>query len=138
MGFSSSLQGATEALLARQDCEIRLVENVKRCLTLRIKADREYAINLNAFVLQASGGMSSSNSNSSNNIGSLTTAAWLSLVGESEKLVKHIKDNADYLATSTMDKINLLLSQKKENRKYHAEEHTRITMELHRLQEAVS
>ena len=53
MGFSSNLQGATEALLARQDGEIRLLENMKRCLTLRIKADREYAINLNGFVLTA-------------------------------------------------------------------------------------
>ena len=29
-----------------------ILENMKRCLTLRIKCDREYAIALNAMVLQ--------------------------------------------------------------------------------------
>ena len=54
MGFSSSLQGeaAHEALISRQDAELRLVENMKRCLTLRVKCDREYAIALNTVVLQ--------------------------------------------------------------------------------------
>ena len=54
MGFSSSLQGPAshEALLARQDAEIRLLENMKRCLGLRIKADRDYAVALNSFALQ--------------------------------------------------------------------------------------
>ena len=54
MGFSSSLQGeaAHEALVARQDAELRLLENMKRCLSLRIKCDREYAIALNTVVLQ--------------------------------------------------------------------------------------
>ena len=54
MGFSSSLQGETahEALLARQDAELRLLENMKRCLALRIKCDREYAISLNTAILQ--------------------------------------------------------------------------------------
>ena len=54
MGFSSSLQGeaAHEALISRQDAELRLVENMKRCLSLRVKCDREYAIALNTVVLQ--------------------------------------------------------------------------------------
>ena len=34
MGFSSSLQGdsAHEALITRQDAELRLLENMKRCI----------------------------------------------------------------------------------------------------------
>ena len=43
---------AHEALLARQDAELRLLENMKRCLALRIKCDREYAISMNTVVLQ--------------------------------------------------------------------------------------
>ena len=56
MGFSSSLQGeaAHEALVSRQDAEIRLLENMKRCLNLRVKCDREYAIALNSVILQVS------------------------------------------------------------------------------------
>ena len=61
MGFSSSLQGPAshEALLARQDAEIRLLENMKRCLGLRIKAEREHAVALNSFALQAAKNMES-------------------------------------------------------------------------------
>lgn len=56
MGFSSSLQGSSshDAILMRIDAELRLLENMRRCLSLRIKADREYAIGLNSFVLQVS------------------------------------------------------------------------------------
>ena len=54
MGFSSSLQGeaAHEGLISRQDAELRLLDNMKRCLSLRVKCDREYAIALNTVVLQ--------------------------------------------------------------------------------------
>ena len=55
MGFSSSLQGASsqEALLARQDAELRLLDTMRRCLALKVKADRDYAVAINAFVMQA-------------------------------------------------------------------------------------
>ena len=55
MGFSIALQGpaAHEALLARQDAELLLLENMRRCLALRIKCDREYSIALNAVVAQS-------------------------------------------------------------------------------------
>ncbi|CAB4056342.1 FER [Lepeophtheirus salmonis] len=71
-------------------------------------------------------------------LGSLTYNAWSAFVSETEKkLVRHIKENADYLATSTIDKVNVLVNEKKTNRKYHADEHGRILSELQRLQESV-
>lgn len=50
MGFSSLLQGraAHEALLVRQDAELRLLETMKRCLSQKVKCDKEYAIALTA------------------------------------------------------------------------------------------
>lgn len=50
MGFSSALQGraAHEALLVRQDAELRLLETMKRCLSQKVKCDREYAVALAA------------------------------------------------------------------------------------------
>lgn len=54
MGFSSALQGrqSHEALLARQDAELRLLETMKRCLTQKAKCDKEYAISLATVVQQ--------------------------------------------------------------------------------------
>lgn len=55
MGFSSALQGRAshEALLSRQDCELRLLDTVRRCLQLRVRSDREYAAALTQVVAQA-------------------------------------------------------------------------------------
>lgn len=48
MGFSSALQGrqAHEALLARQDSELRLLDIMKRTMQQKAKCDREYAVGL--------------------------------------------------------------------------------------------
>ena len=48
MSFGEDLQGRSshDALVAVQEAEIRLLENIKKCLTSRIKLDREYAAGL--------------------------------------------------------------------------------------------
>lgn len=53
MGFSSTLQGkaAHEALLLRQDAELRILDTMKRCLILKAKCDKEYSLAL-AYVAQ--------------------------------------------------------------------------------------
>lgn len=50
MSFSSALQGraAHEALLQRQDAELRLMDTMKRCLLQKVKCDKEYALQLSA------------------------------------------------------------------------------------------
>lgn len=45
MGFSALHgKGVHEALLTRQDGEIRLIETMRRCLAQKAKCDRDYAI----------------------------------------------------------------------------------------------
>jgi hypothetical protein len=47
MGFSALQgKGVHEALLARQDAEIRLIETMRRCLSQKAKCDRDYATTL--------------------------------------------------------------------------------------------
>jgi tyrosine-protein kinase Fer len=48
MGFSSALQGkgAHEALLVRQEAELRLLDTMKRCLAQKAKCDKDYALAL--------------------------------------------------------------------------------------------
>lgn len=48
MGFSTALQGrqAHEAILARQDAELRLMEIMKRSIMSKVKYDREYSVGL--------------------------------------------------------------------------------------------
>merc|ERR1711936_1215658 len=56
----------------------------------------------------------------------------------SEKIVKMVKENADFLATTTLDLLNNLTTEKRNNRKFYHEEHGRICQELQRLQDNVS
>lgn len=140
MGFSSSLQGSTshEALLVRMDAEIRLLENMRRCLALRIKADRDYTISLNAFVLQAQKmDYHGDGANMDVMTGSFVAKAWTIFIEESERAVKYVKENAEFLAGQTTEKLNHLYTEKKANRKQYQEEYNRISSELVRLQEAV-
>lgn len=53
MGFSA-LQGkiSHEALLSRQDAEIRLIETMKRCLSQKAKCDKEYSMAINNLTQQ--------------------------------------------------------------------------------------
>jgi len=137
MGFSSSLQGAasSEALLARQDAEIRLLESMRRCLVQRVKAEREYAVALTAFVTQAGGAKVDP---ALEQTGSTVARAWSSFVEESDKLAKYVKEGADTLAGDALERLQKLHAEKKANRKQYHEESQKISLELTRLQSAVS
>lgn len=54
MGYATNSTGraAHEALLARQDAELRLMETMKRSLQAKMKSDREYALALSAAAAQ--------------------------------------------------------------------------------------
>jgi tyrosine-protein kinase Fer len=133
MGFSSSLQSSSEALLSRQDAEIRLLEAMKRSVVLRAKADREYAAALSAAAAHA-GAATATDVLS----GSLVLRAWTVFAEETERQSRIAKENAECLSASTTDKISALHSEKKQNRRQYAEENARIAQELARLQEAVA
>ena len=68
---------SSDLILTRIDAELRLLENMKRCLGLRVKADREYAISLNSFVLQAA------KMDSVELAGSLVAKAWAGMATNS-------------------------------------------------------
>ena len=70
--------------------------------------------------------------------GSLVAKCWSTFVDESEKILKMVKDNADFLASTTLDMLNNLYTEKRNNRKFYHEEHGRICQELQRLQDNVA
>ncbi|KAL4594100.1 hypothetical protein GN956_G26195, partial [Arapaima gigas] len=43
MGFGRDLCNSHEALMKLQDWELKLLETVKRFMTMRVKSDKEYA-----------------------------------------------------------------------------------------------
>jgi hypothetical protein len=66
--------------------------------------------------------------------GSLVAQCWSTFIDESEKIVRIVKENADFLASTTLETLGNLFLEKRANRKFYYEEHARICAELHKLQ----
>nr|CAH7731928.1 unnamed protein product [Callosobruchus chinensis] len=127
MGFSSNLQGkiAHEALLSRQDAELRLLESMKRCITLKVKSDRDYATALSSVAAQ---GLKFDRSDELS--GSLVGASWRSMMEEMDNTAKLIRQNADSMESKCLDALNSLYTEKRKARKLYQEEHSRILQQF--------
>lgn len=134
MGFSSSLQGKSshEALLVRQDAEIRLLENLKRWLVLKIKCDRDYASALSSLPSAAS-----RNDKIEELSGSVLSQAIFTAMDNSEAMGSLLKQHADYLSNVTLEKLNNILKDKQASKKYYLDEYARLVAESQALQESV-
>uniref|UniRef100_U5EPN0 Tyrosine-protein kinase n=1 Tax=Corethrella appendiculata TaxID=1370023 RepID=U5EPN0_9DIPT len=135
MGFSSALQGraAHEALLIRQDTELRLLETMKRCLTQKAKCDKEYAVSLTSVAQQ---GLKIDRMDELQ--GSHITKAWKIFMDEIEHTSKQIKSNAEQLDIVCQDKLTTLYQDKRKARKLYQEEHSKITTQFSHLSEEVA
>lgn len=127
MGFSSSLQGKVshDAIITRQDAELRLLELMKRCLVSKVKCDREYAVALSAVATQ---GLKMDKSDDL--CGSLIASTWKTMMEELDNTGKLIKQNADSVESRALDSLNCLYAEKRKIRKLYQEEYTRIQHQL--------
>ncbi|XP_050068061.1 tyrosine-protein kinase Fer-like isoform X5 [Anopheles maculipalpis] len=135
MGFSSALQGraAHDALLNRQEAELKLLETMKRCLVQKAKCDREYAVSLAAVTQQ---GLKIDRSDDLQ--GSHIMRAWRSFMEELEHTAKQIRTNAEQLETVCHEKLASLYQEKRRVRKQYQEEHTKIATQFSHLTEDVA
>lgn len=128
MGFSTNLQSKAghEALLGRQDAELRLLETMRRCISNKVKCDREYSTALCAITSQGQ----KVERNEEFLAGSLIAQAWKGILEELDVAAKLIKNNADEVEKETLEKVNTLLLEKRKARKVYQDEHTRITLQM--------
>ncbi|KAH8358605.1 hypothetical protein KR093_001230 [Drosophila rubida] len=133
MGFSSALQSraAHEALIVRQDAELRLMETMKRSIQLKAKCDKEYAISLAAVAQQ---GLKIDRADEMQ--GSLITKSWRSYMEELDQQAKQFKFNAEQLDV-ICDKLAHLSQDKRKARKSYQEEHAKIAARLNHLTDEV-
>ncbi|XP_062703220.1 tyrosine-protein kinase Fer isoform X1 [Aedes albopictus] len=135
MGFSSALQGraAHEALLNRQEAELKLLDTMKRCMIQKSKCDKEYAASLVAVTQQ---GLKIDRTDDLQ--GSHITRAWRSFMEELEHTAKQIKSNAEQLESVCLDKLAHLYQDKRRVRKQYQEEHTKIATKFSHMTEDVA
>ncbi|CAK1543921.1 unnamed protein product [Leptosia nina] len=134
MGYTSSGTGraAHEALLARQDAELRLMETMKRSLQAKMKSDREYALALSAAAAQ---GQKMDKCEELN--GSVIASAWRTMTEEWENTSRLIKTNAEALESRALDRLNTLMAERRKARKAYQEDHTKISSQFAQLSEEV-
>uniref|UniRef100_A0A1B6KDU2 F-BAR domain-containing protein n=1 Tax=Graphocephala atropunctata TaxID=36148 RepID=A0A1B6KDU2_9HEMI len=138
MGFSTNLQsrGGHEALLGRQEAELRLLESMRRCLLNKVKCDREYSSALCVVSAQAQKVERGDDNNYLS--GSLVAQAWKGILEELERVAKLVKSNADTVEKETIEKLNTLYIEKRKARKTYQDEHTRISLQMSNVAEEVS
>ncbi|KAF8789651.1 Tyrosine-protein kinase Fer like protein [Argiope bruennichi] len=134
MGFSTELQDSFshEALVGLQDAELRLLENMRKCVLLRAKCDRDYASALTMVSVQAQ-----KLDQSKELEGSFIARAWYAISEEMETMSRIIRKNADSLISCTVEAISSLISEKRALKKTYIEEHDALHRELNRLQSSV-
>ncbi|CAH2981716.1 unnamed protein product [Chilo suppressalis] len=134
MGYASTGAGraAHEALLARQDAELRLMEAMKRSLQAKMKSDREYALALSAAAAQ---GQKMDKCEELN--GSVIASAWRTMTEEWESTSKLIKANAEALESRALDRLTALMAERRKTRKVYQEDHTKISSQFTQLSEEV-
>ncbi|CAB0038186.1 unnamed protein product [Trichogramma brassicae] len=135
MGFSNSLQGqpAHEALLGRQDAEIKLLEIMRRCLTSKIKSDREYASSITSLTMQGR-----KIDKSDELAGSLITQSWKDLMESIEQIAKLVRQQADSMENIVIEQITALYSERRRARKLYQEEHTWLNNQFQQLSDDVT
>ncbi|XP_030375994.1 tyrosine-protein kinase Fer isoform X2 [Scaptodrosophila lebanonensis] len=133
MGFSSALQGraAHEALIVRQDAELRLMDTMKRSIQMKAKCDKEYALSLAAVAQQ---GLKIDRADELQ--GSLITKSWRSYMDELDQQARQFKFNAEQLEV-VCDKLAHLSQDKRKARKAYQEEHAKIAARLNHLTDEV-
>ncbi|XP_034247322.1 tyrosine-protein kinase Fer isoform X2 [Thrips palmi] len=135
MGFSAALQGkaAHEALLLRQDAELRLLDLMRRCIHSKVRSDRDYALALGALVQQ---GLKVERPEDL--AGSLVAKAWRGIMEELDNTGRAVRQNAESLEKETLEKLNTLYTEKRKARKNYQEEHSRIAQQFTHLSEDVA
>ncbi|XP_015113132.1 tyrosine-protein kinase Fer isoform X2 [Diachasma alloeum] len=135
MGFSTSLQGQAshEALLGRQDAEIKLLETMRRCLTTKVKSDREYASTISSLSIQGK-----KLERCDDLVGSLITQSWRDIMDSIDQTAKLIKQQADSMENVVVEHINNLHSERRRARKLYQEEQTWLTNQFQQLSEDVA
>ncbi|XP_049820478.1 tyrosine-protein kinase Fer isoform X2 [Aethina tumida] len=135
MGFSVHLQGkiAHDALLSRQDAELRLLDSMKRCIVNKVRCDRDYALALSTTAAQ---GLKIDRSDELS--GSLVASSWKNMMEELENTAKQIKQNADSVESKALEALNSLHAEKRKVRKLYQEEHTRILQQFTHLSDEVN
>ncbi|XP_028660653.1 tyrosine-protein kinase Fer isoform X1 [Erpetoichthys calabaricus] len=126
MGFGRDLRNSHEALLKLQDWEIKLLETVKKFMSLRVKSDKEYASLLQNIIQQVDKHENSTQVDYISN----TSKSWLQMVQQTEQLSKIMKSHAEDLNSGPLHRLTIMIKDKQQVKKSYQSFHQQIELEM--------
>ncbi|XP_023564097.1 tyrosine-protein kinase Fer isoform X3 [Octodon degus] len=125
MGFGNDLKNSHEAVLKLQDWELRLLETVKKFMTLRIKSDKEYASTLQNLCNQVD-----KESTLQMNYVSNVSKSWLLMIEQTEQLSRIMKTHAEDLNSGPLLRLTMMIKDKQQVKKSYMSVHQQIEAEM--------
>jgi len=155
-GGNATAQGQPEyeALVGRQEAEIRMLEVMRRCVTSKLKCDREYAASLSAMCAQGfkcgggvggvggggggGGGANVGGGGDAPSGGSLVAGAWKRLLDELDAASRAIRGACDRIEKNTLDRIASICAEKRKAKKAYQDEYNRISSQYNNVSRPLS
>ncbi|KAG8456325.1 hypothetical protein GDO86_002204 [Hymenochirus boettgeri] len=128
MGFGTELKCSHDALLKLQDWELRILESVKKFMSLRIKSDKEYASALQNLCNQVDKDSAPPLDYISN-----VSKSWLHLVHQTEQLSKIMRTHAEEINAGPLHRLTILIKDKHQVKKTYNSIHQQIDAELYKV-----
>ncbi|XP_038661069.1 tyrosine-protein kinase Fer isoform X2 [Scyliorhinus canicula] len=113
MGFGSDLLNSHEALLKLQESELKVLETLKKFMSLRVKSDKEYASLLQNICQQVEKHETSSPVDSVSNV----SKSWACMVHQTEQLSKIMKTHAEDLNIGPLYRLTMMIKDKQQVKK---------------------
>uniref|UniRef100_A0A8C2H8G5 Tyrosine-protein kinase n=1 Tax=Cyprinus carpio TaxID=7962 RepID=A0A8C2H8G5_CYPCA len=129
MGFGRDLRNSHEGLVKLQDWELKLLETVKRFMTLRVKSDKEYA----SLLLNISQQVDKHDNNSQIHYVSTVSKSWTHMVQQTEQLSKIMKCHAEELNSGPLHRLTMMIKDKQQVKKSYQSLHQQIESEMHKV-----
>ncbi|XP_051794209.1 tyrosine-protein kinase Fer isoform X2 [Acanthochromis polyacanthus] len=126
MGFGRDLRNSHEGLLKLQDWELKLLETVKRFMTLRVKSDKEYAALLLSMTQQTE-------KQETADFVSTVNKSWSQVVRQTEALGRIMRSHADDLNSGPLHRLATLIRDKQQVKKSYQSLHQQLESHNHKV-----
>ncbi|XP_041815791.1 tyrosine-protein kinase Fer isoform X3 [Chelmon rostratus] len=126
MGFGRDLRNSHEGLLKLQDWELKLLETVKRFMTLRVKSDKEYAALLLSMTQQTE-------KQEAADYVSTVSKSWSQVIRQTEALGRVMRSHADDLNSGPLHRLATLIRDKQQVKKSYQSLHQQLESHNHKV-----
>ncbi|KAI3362533.1 hypothetical protein L3Q82_012835, partial [Scortum barcoo] len=133
MGFGRDLRNSHEGLLKLQDWELKLLETVKRFMTLRVKSDKEYAALLLSMTQQTEKQEAADYISTVSSKPWSLSQSWSQVIRQTEALGRVMRSHADDLNSGPLHRLATLIRDKQQVKKSYQSLHQQLESHNHKV-----